>query len=77
MGYRTEHRVLNAADYGVPQRRRRLILLASKAGLIPFAVPETSRATGARRDRRHARRWEERRRASRPATRPRRLGCAS
>src|SRR6266516_833260 len=45
MGYRTEHRILDAADYGVPQRRRRLILLATKASAIPFAVPETNRRT--------------------------------
>lgn len=37
MGYECEVRVLNAADYGVPQRRRRMILLAGRAGLIPFA----------------------------------------
>ncbi|KAB8144683.1 DNA cytosine methyltransferase [Chloroflexia bacterium SDU3-3] len=33
-------RVLNAADYGVPQRRRRMILIASRFGIIPFAVQE-------------------------------------
>src|SRR5690606_9917429 len=28
LGYRVEHRVVNAADHGVPQRRKRLIMLA-------------------------------------------------
>jgi DNA (cytosine-5)-methyltransferase 1 len=45
LGYRTEHRVLNAADYGVPQRRRRLILLASRGSAISFAVPAANRRT--------------------------------
>jgi DNA (cytosine-5)-methyltransferase 1 len=42
LGYSLDHRVLNAADYGVPQRRRRLILLASRFGHVPFA-PQASR----------------------------------
>ncbi len=37
MGYLGEHRVLNAADYGVPQRRRRLIYLAGLGVEIPFS----------------------------------------
>jgi len=45
MGYRAEHRILNAADYGVPQRRRRLIVLAGRSSAIPFAVPDPNRRT--------------------------------
>jgi DNA (cytosine-5)-methyltransferase 1 len=37
MGYKINSRVLNAADYGVPQRRRRFILLAGRGNDIPFA----------------------------------------
>ncbi|OPY73257.1 MAG: putative BsuMI modification methylase subunit YdiO [Syntrophorhabdus sp. PtaU1.Bin002] len=36
-GYQGDHRILNAADYGVPQRRRRLIYLAGIGMDIPFA----------------------------------------
>lgn len=36
-GYRTEHRVINAADYGAPQIRRRFILIGTKTDLaFPF-----------------------------------------
>lgn len=37
LGYDWNYAVLNAADYGVPQRRKRLILLASRHGHIEFA----------------------------------------
>lgn len=37
LGYLGRHQVLNAADYGVPQRRRRLIYLAGYGVRIPFA----------------------------------------
>lgn len=43
LGYIFEHRVLNAADYGVPQRRRRLLLLGSRFGRIDFAPPASKR----------------------------------
>jgi DNA (cytosine-5)-methyltransferase 1 len=45
LGYTFQHRVLNAADYGVPQRRRRLILLASRFGPVLFASPALRRRT--------------------------------
>ena len=37
LGYTVNHDVLDAADYGVPQRRRRLIMLAGRDGEIVFA----------------------------------------
>ena len=37
LGYAWDIRVLDAADYGVPQRRRRMIFLASRIGEIKWA----------------------------------------
>ena len=34
LGYTVEYAVLNAADYGAPQQRKRLVLLASRLGLV-------------------------------------------
>jgi len=45
LGYAFDYRVLNAADYAVPQRRRRLILLASLCGPVRFAAPARRRRT--------------------------------
>jgi DNA (cytosine-5)-methyltransferase 1 len=39
LGYEGEFKVLDAADYGVPQRRRRLIYIAGHRFVIPFAKP--------------------------------------
>lgn len=38
-GYVGQYRVVNAADYGVPQRRHRLIFLAGYRVRIPFGQP--------------------------------------
>lgn len=43
--YRITWSVLDAADYGVPQRRQRLILLASRSSAIGFAEPDQNRKT--------------------------------
>lgn len=41
IGYDTlEPRILNAADYGVPQRRNRIIFMGYRRGLTPPAYPE-------------------------------------
>ncbi|MCK6484529.1 MAG: DNA cytosine methyltransferase [Phycisphaerae bacterium] len=45
LGYEVNWAVLDAAQYGVPQRRRRLILLAAKKAKIEFAPPAESEAT--------------------------------
>lgn len=37
--YKVTYKVVNAADYGVPQRRKRLLLLASKRKKITFIEP--------------------------------------
>ena len=42
LGYEYEHDVIRAQDYGVPQKRKRLILIASRHGKIKFA-PKTHR----------------------------------
>jgi DNA (cytosine-5)-methyltransferase 1 len=45
LGYQVSSAVLDAADYGVPQRRRRTILLAGRSGTIPFAPPAKHKKT--------------------------------
>lgn len=45
LGYIGEHRILNAAEYAVPQRRRRLIYLAGLGFGIPFADKASKQIT--------------------------------
>ena len=40
-GYNFNFWHLNAADYGVPQTRKRLILLSSRIGNVPVGIPAT------------------------------------
>lgn len=39
LGYQVEYGVLNAADYGAPQIRRRLVLIASRVGSVSMPTP--------------------------------------
>lgn len=44
-GYVLTHKILNAADFGVPQRRLRFVLLAMRGAAVPFADSTASPAT--------------------------------
>lgn len=41
-GYEVTHCVVNCLDYGIPQQRQRLVLLASKLGPIQILAPRKS-----------------------------------
>jgi len=43
LGYKVKYRVLNAADFGVPQRRKRLFLVGNRTGR-PFIWPTPRRS---------------------------------
>ncbi len=45
LGYEVSDDILNVADYGVPQRRRRLVVLASRIGKISHIRPAGLRRT--------------------------------
>jgi DNA (cytosine-5)-methyltransferase 1 len=45
MGYSVTTEVLDASHYGVPQRRRRMILVACRKGSIDLATKDTNRVT--------------------------------
>ncbi len=40
-GYHIWHRVIDCAQYGVPQTRKRLVLIASRLGPITLTIPNT------------------------------------
>jgi DNA (cytosine-5)-methyltransferase 1 len=44
-GYHVEAKVLNVNEYGVPQRRFRLVMLASRISTIEFAAVDSTRLT--------------------------------
>ena len=46
-GYRVKHQVLNAADYGVPQMRRRIFLVGIRDDLeVEYSFPEPTHGLG-------------------------------
>ena len=55
-GYKLNCKLLQLADYGVPQRRKRLIVLGGRGFELSFPEPTHSR-TGSSRGRREKKRW--------------------
>ena len=45
LGYEVRHEVVDASHYGVPQRRRRLLVVASRLGKPPFGERAPERTT--------------------------------
>lgn len=45
LGYQRRHEVVDASDYGVPQRRRRLLIVASRLGRPPVGERSPQRVT--------------------------------
>ncbi len=45
LGYKVNHTIVDCVEYGIPQRRRRLVLLASRLGEIRLLTPEECNAT--------------------------------
>ena len=66
-GYRINHELLLAADYGIPQLRRRLLIVGTR---LPgaFAFPQRTHVGALRRD--HRELWEKRRLAQWPHLAP-------
>lgn len=45
LGYLVDHQIVDAADHGVPQRRKRLVLAASRVGAVCFPGPSRRKRT--------------------------------
>jgi DNA (cytosine-5)-methyltransferase 1 len=75
-GYVPEYRVVQMADYGIPQYRRRFVLLAGLGFAVPFPEATHSRDPKARKEE-HLRPWVTVRDALRRATAPARMSEAA
>lgn len=58
LGYKVSHQILNAADYGVPQRRRRAFFIAHRDGNAPAFPVATHAKTSLLTARNHVTVWE-------------------
>lgn len=57
LGYNVDYKVIDTADYGIPQFRKRFVLLGSRYKRYPITLPDTTHASPNENEEKHKMPW--------------------